>query len=50
MSMEQDVISGVPQGTVLASLFFIIMIADIDDNIMNSIARLFSDDTKIVQK
>ena len=33
-------------GTVLASLFFIIMIADIDQNLENSISRLFVDDTK----
>ena len=29
MSDEQGVIAGVPQGTVLASIFFIIMISDI---------------------
>ena len=50
ISIEQDVISGIPQGTVLASLFFIIIIADIDDNLMNSIVRLFADDTKISAK
>ena len=37
MSDEQNVISGVPQGTVLASIFFIIMISDIDKNLKNSI-------------
>ena len=47
MSDEQNVMSGVPQGTVLASLFFIIMISDIDDNILGSIVRLFTDDTKV---
>merc|ERR1739842_249616 len=31
MSEEQDVKSGVPQGTVLASILFIIMIYDIDE-------------------
>ena len=28
MSEEQDVISGVPQGTVLAAILFVIMISD----------------------
>ena len=30
VSEEQDVLSGVPQGTVFASILFIIMISDID--------------------
>ena len=50
MSQEQNMMSGVPHGTVLASLFFIIMISDIDDNILSSIVRLFADDTKISAK
>ena len=33
MSDEQDVISGVPQGTVLASILFIIMISDLDEDL-----------------
>ena len=45
MSDEHDVLSGVPQGTVLAWLFFIIMIADIDQNLENCISRLSADDT-----
>ena len=45
MSEKHDVLSGVPQGTVLASLFFIIMIADIDQNLEYSVSRLFADDT-----
>ena len=40
VSEEQDVLSGVPQGTVLASILFIIMISDIDEKIKNSISRL----------
>ena len=43
-------LSGVPQGTVLASLFSIIMISDIDDNILGSIVQLFADDTKVSAK
>ena len=34
ISEEQDVISGVPQGTVLASILFIIMIYDIDKEVI----------------
>ena len=37
MSDEEKVISRVPQGTVLASIFFIIIISDIDENLKNSI-------------
>ena len=50
MSEEQDVVSGVPQGTVLASLLFIIMVYDIDEDVRKSIMRLFADDTKISAK
>ncbi|MCP4252991.1 MAG: hypothetical protein GY775_06210, partial [Candidatus Scalindua sp.] len=50
MSDEHEIISGVPQGTVLASILFIIMISDIDDNLRNSISRLFADDTKVSAK
>ena len=50
MSEKHDVLSGVPQGTVLASLFFIIMIADIDQNLKDSVSRLFADDTKVSAK
>merc|ERR1712243_402715 len=46
MSEEQDVISGVPQGTVLAAILFVIMISDIDINVVESIVRSFADDTR----
>ena len=46
MSEEQDVISGVPQGTVLAAILFVIMISDIDKNVAESIVRSFADDTR----
>ena len=39
-----------PQGTVLVSLFIIIMIADIDQYLENSVSRLFADDTKVSTK
>ena len=47
---KHNVISGVPQGTVLASLFFIIMVVDIDQNLNLSISRLFTDNTKVSAK
>ena len=50
ISEKHDVLSGVPQGTVLASLFFIKMIADIDQNLENSVSRLFADDNKVSAK
>ena len=46
MSEEQDVLSGVPQGTVLAAILFIIMISDIDKEVRRSVIRCFADDTR----
>ena len=42
--------SGVPQGIVLISLFFTIMISDIDDNMLGNIVQLFADHTKVSAK
>ena len=39
MSREDDVISGVPQGTELAAILFVIMISDIDENVKKCIVR-----------
>merc|ERR1712002_707910 len=50
MSDEAEVPSGVPQGTVLAALLFVIMISDIDENIKKSIVRSFVDDTRVNRK
>merc|ERR1712002_733436 len=44
MSEEENVIPGVPQGTVLAAVLFV-MISDIDENVKKSIVRSFADDT-----
>ena len=46
ISEEQDVQSGVPQGTVLAAVLFVIMISDIDEEVKRSIVRCFADDTR----
>ena len=42
-SKEVKVISGVPQGTVLGPLMFILYVNDINDNISSSL-RMFADD------
>ena len=35
MSEKGDVMLGVPQGTVLAAILFVIMISDIDEKVKN---------------
>ena len=50
MSREEDVLSGVPQGTVLAAILFVIMISDIDENVKKCIVRSFADDTRVNKK
>ena len=50
MSEEENVKSGVPQGTVLAALLFVIMISDIDEHTKSCIVRSFADDTRVNKK
>ena len=50
MSDEGEVTSGVPQGTVLAAILFVIMISDIDENVKLCIIRSFADDTRVSKK
>ena len=50
MSREEDVISGVPQGTVLAAILFVIMISDIGENVKECMIRSFEDDKRINKK
>ena len=48
-SAESSVISGVPQGTVLGPLLFLIFIADISDDLTSSTATSFADDTRVMK-
>ncbi|CAL4216515.1 unnamed protein product, partial [Meganyctiphanes norvegica] len=50
MSEEENVMSGVPQGTVLAAILYVIMISDIDENVKACIVRSFADDTRVSKK
>ena len=45
-SEPQNVLSGVPQGSVLGPLIFLILIGDIDKDILNSFVKSFADDTR----
>ena len=46
-STPQPVISGVPQGSVLGPLLFLILIGDIDQDVSSSFLSSFADDTRV---
>ena len=49
-SNPKAVLSGVPQGSALGPLIFLIMIRDIDSNIRHANVRSFADDTRALNK
>ena len=49
-SESQHVISGVPQGSVLGPLIFLVLIGDIDKEVVHSLVKSFADDTRATKE
>ena len=49
-SREAEVVSGVPQGSVLGPLLFLVHIGDIDENVTSARISSFADDTRIMKQ
>ena len=49
LSKPHPVVSGVPQGSVLGPLLFLVLIGDIDEHVQHSIVASFADDTRVTK-
>ena len=47
-SQPRDVISGVPQGSVLGPLLFLVLLGYIDQDVAKAYVSSFADDTRVV--